>query len=84
MKKVLRYAFVTAFAVAFVAVAGYGVYANQRGTELSDLALSNIDALANDDESSDYGTLYGNSSGTRYCCCPGDSRSCGAAKCANC
>ncbi|WP_301004108.1 NVEALA domain-containing protein, partial [uncultured Bacteroides sp.] len=30
--------------------AGYGIYANQKGTELSDLALSNVEALANDDE----------------------------------
>lgn len=36
---------------AFVAIAGYGIYYYQRTTGLSDLALSNIEALANDDES---------------------------------
>lgn len=45
-KNILKVAFVAAF----VAVAGYGIYANQKGTELSDLALSNVEALANDDE----------------------------------
>lgn len=42
MKKVIKLAFVAAF----VAVAGYGVYANQNTSEISDLALANVDALA--------------------------------------
>lgn len=79
MKKVFKYAFVAAFVV----MAGYGVYKNQKGNNLSDLALNNIEALAGD-ESSGNGTLYGNAEGTRYCCCPGGSRSCGASDCSNC
>jgi hypothetical protein len=31
----------------------------------------------------DKGTLYGNQSGTRYCCCPG-TNDCSAAACSNC
>ena len=73
-----------AFAAAFVAISGYGIYANQKTDSMSELMLANVEALADDDETSDYGTLYGNSSGTLYCCCPGESRTCGAAKCTNC
>lgn len=44
MKKIIRKAaFVTAFALA----AGYGVYSSQEAVELSDLALANVEALAN-------------------------------------
>lgn len=39
-----------AFAIAFVAVAGYGVYANQTSSVVSDLVLANVEALANDSE----------------------------------
>jgi len=42
MKKNLRYA----FAAAIVAVAGYGVYANQKVDTMSDLMLANVEALA--------------------------------------
>lgn len=42
MKKVIKLAFVAAF----VAVAGYGIYANQTSDAISDLALANVDALA--------------------------------------
>lgn len=42
MKKVIKLAFVAAF----VAVAGYGVYANQTSNAMSDLALANVEALA--------------------------------------
>ena len=42
MKKIMRIAFVAAFA----AVAGYGVYTNQRTETMSDLMLANVEALA--------------------------------------
>ena len=42
MKKVIKLASVAAF----VAVAGYGVYANQTSGAMSDLALANVEALA--------------------------------------
>ena len=35
-----------AFVAAFVAVAGYGVYASQKSDVMSDLALANVEALA--------------------------------------
>ena len=41
MKKMIKIAFVAAFA----AIAGYGVYANQKTDVMSDLALANIEAL---------------------------------------
>lgn len=37
----------TALALVIVLVAGYGVYASQQKTELSKLALANVEALAN-------------------------------------
>ena len=42
MKKIMKIAFVAAFA----AVAGYGVYANQQSEAMSDLMLANVEALA--------------------------------------
>ena len=42
MKKMIKIAFVEAFA----AIAGYGVYANQKSEVLSDLTLANVEALA--------------------------------------
>ena len=42
MKKITKIAFVAAF----VAVAGYGVYKNQKSEALSDLTLANVEALA--------------------------------------
>lgn len=50
-KNFLKAAFVAAFAIA----AGYGVYTAQTETKLSDLALDNVEALANDSESSGRG-----------------------------
>lgn len=38
MKKMIKIAFVAAF----VAIAGYGVYTNQKSEALSDLALANV------------------------------------------
>jgi hypothetical protein len=77
-KNILRVALVAAFAL----IAGYTVYTSQKSVDLSALALDNVEALANEN-GSDKGTLYGNSAGTRFCCCSG-SNDCGAAKCANC
>ena len=54
MKKMIKIAFVAAFA----AIAGYGVYANQKSEALSDLTLANVEALA------------GGESGGYYCCSP--------------
>ena len=68
---------------AFTLVAGYAVYQSQQKEQMSDLALENVEALAND-ENSNTGTLYGNAAGTAFCCCPGSSRTCGASKCSNC
>lgn len=77
-KNILKAVFVAAFAM----MAGYGVYTTQIQTSLSDLALDNVEALASG-ETGGRGTLYGNSAGTRYCCCPG-TNSCGAASCSGC
>ena len=52
MKKMIKIAFVAAF----VAIAGYGVYTNQKSETLSDLTLANVEALA------------GGESGGYYCC----------------
>ena len=40
MKKMIKIAFVAAF----VAIAGYGVYTNQKSETLSDLTLANVEA----------------------------------------
>jgi hypothetical protein len=56
MKKVIKLAFVAAF----VAVAGYGIYANQTSDAISDLALANVDALAQGESGG----------GGSYCCAP--------------
>lgn len=45
MKKFVKLAFVAAF----VAIAGYGVYANQKSDLMSDLVLANVEALAGDE-----------------------------------
>ena len=47
MKKMIKIAFVAAF----VAIAGYGVYTNQKSETLSDLTLANVEALAGGDAS---------------------------------
>lgn len=53
MKKIIKIAFVAAFA----AVTGYGVYTNQRTETMSDLMLANVEALAS-----------GESGQNVYCC----------------
>ena len=46
MKKIMRVAFVAAFA----AIAGYGIYTNQKVDTMSDLMLANVEALAGSNE----------------------------------
>lgn len=46
MKKIVKIAFV----VAFAAIAGCGVYVSQKSDLVSDLLLANVEALANDTE----------------------------------
>lgn len=53
MKKMIKIAFVAAFA----AIAGYGVYTNQKTDAMSDLLMANVEALA-----------QGESGGNVYCC----------------
>ena len=54
MKKMIKIAFVAAFA----AIAGYGVYANQKVDTMSDLALANMEALASSGETTSYYRLF--------------------------
>ena len=54
MKKFMKIAFVAAFA----AIAGYGVYANQKVDTMSDLALANVEALASSGETTSYYRLF--------------------------
>lgn len=59
MKKVIRIAFVAAFAV----IAGYNVYSIQKKITVSDLALNEVEALANPEIEDYYGfdlECYGN------------------------
>ena len=50
-KKLIR----LAFAAAFVAIAGYGIYANQKTDSMSELMLANVEALADDEDTSPCG-----------------------------
>ena len=45
MKKIIKIVFVAVF----VAIAGYGVYTNQKSEVMSDLMLANVEALADDE-----------------------------------
>ena len=54
MKKMIKIAFVAAF----VAIAGYGVYTNQKSETLSDLTLANVEALAQSEGSGSSGCRY--------------------------
>lgn len=69
MKKFVKIAFVAAFA----AIAGYGVYANQKADTMSDLMLANVEALAGGESSgchyiNGYKAFTSNS-GRAYDCC---------------
>ena len=73
MKKVVKLAFVAAF----VAVAGYGVYANQTSDAMSDLALANMEALAQSESSDGYQYVFPGSDPSVKCVCSGKgSKSC--------
>ncbi len=74
MKKIVKLAFVAAFA----AIAGYGVYTSQKSDSVSDLLLANVEALANDTESSDgYKYVFPGSDPSVKCVCSGSgSKSC--------
>lgn len=74
MKKIIKLAFVAAFA----AIAGYGVYTSQKSDSVSDLLLANVEALANDTESSDgYKYVFPGSDPSVKCVCSGSgSKSC--------
>lgn len=69
-----------AFAAAIVLVSGINVFNAQKTDNMSDITLANVEALSQD-ENNETGTLYGNAAGTRFCCAPGDTRTCGAARC---
>ena len=49
-KNYLKIALVSAFAMA----AGYNVYSSQKEVNLSEMALANIEAIANDENGGDY------------------------------
>ncbi len=53
-KNIIRTAFVAAFAL----MAGYSVYTSQQEKTMSDLALANVEALANDESSNGYEFVY--------------------------
>lgn len=76
------------FAFVFLATAGYGVSKSMKSdAKLSDLALENVEALADGESGDSKGLLYGTAPDEngqcKYCCCPGDN-DCSAAGCANC
>lgn len=54
MKKFLKFAFVAIFAT----VAGYGVYGSQKTEAMSDLMLTNVEALADHGESGGFRAGY--------------------------
>jgi len=58
----------SAFVAAFIAVAGYAAYNTQKDTEMSDLAMANVEALAGG-EGSGYDCPNGclTSSGDCFC-----------------
>ena len=56
-----------AFAAAFVAVAGYGIYTNQNTDSMSDLMLANVEALARYEVNPD--CPNGCTSASSYCYC---------------
>ncbi|WP_313382345.1 NVEALA domain-containing protein [Proteiniphilum saccharofermentans] len=72
------------FALALLVATGYGVNQSVKSNaNLSDMALNNVEALAQSESGDGKGTLYGNEAGDKFCCCPG-SNSCGSASCSSC
>lgn len=47
------------FASAFALVAGYSIYASQKEVEMSDLAMANVEALAQNESGEKYTKLTG-------------------------
>ena len=47
-----------AFVAAFASIAGYGVYTSQQKVEMSDLAMANVEALANGEDEGGKKTCY--------------------------
>lgn len=73
------------FALALLSTAGLGVNKSMKNdTGLSDLALANVEALAQNESGVNKGILYGTAPDDegqcQYCCCPGDN-DCYAARC---
>ena len=58
-----------AFVAAFAAIAGYGVYANQKSEVLSDLTLANVEALASEEGGGNHITCYSGSGSSFLCKC---------------
>ncbi|MDD4782001.1 MAG: NVEALA domain-containing protein [Tissierellia bacterium] len=78
MKKKILFAVVT---VVMTAAVGWNFQQKKEKTNnISNLAIANIEALA-DGEGNGYGTLYGSTDGSRFCCCSGSERTCSAASC---
>ena len=76
MKKVI-------FGLAVVAAAAFGAYnANKADAkaQMSDLQMENVEALGQNESNNGLGTLYGNATGTLFCCSSGSS-TCSAARC---
>lgn len=68
MRKITKIAFVAAF----TAIAGYGIYENLKIDTMSNLALINVEALANDEGDCHYTNgyrVFTSSSGGAYNCC---------------
>lgn len=63
MRKIIK----VAFAAAVVAMAGYGVYTNQKTDIMSDVMLANVEALASGEGSSSDCEVYCKSD-YRYTC----------------
>jgi len=81
-KKIISIIGMAAFAVAVAFNASINLSSNAQ----SGLTLENIEALARNEGGwggTGKGTLYGNLSGTRFCCCPGN-LDCAAAECVGC
>lgn len=79
-KNILKVAVVAVIAL----TVGLNVYNSQKEElPLSDLMMDNVEALAQS-EGGEYGTLYSNGQGNRFCCCPGGTKTCDSSKCANC
>lgn len=68
MNKIMKVAFVAVFA----AMAGYGVYANQKADTISDIMLANVEALASGESGCHYANGYvafTSDGGGAYDCC---------------